>query len=94
MNFLDKFDIGQIVGLILIFTAAIDKFLILDIVVSKIGKFGSRSEEEINKTKKVLTLGINAGAVILAVLGLVFLFGFFKIWFFYLQRIARNNPAE
>jgi hypothetical protein len=79
MNFLEKFDIGQIIGLILIFTAAIDKFLLLDIVVNKIAKTGSQSEDEINKIKKILTLGINAGAVILALLGFIFLFGIFKI---------------
>ncbi len=79
MNFLGKFDIGQIIGLILIFTAAIDKFLILDILLSKLGKTGTQSDEEIQKTKKLLTLGINAGAVILAILGFAFLLGMFKI---------------
>ncbi len=79
MDFLGKFDIGQIIGLILIFTAAIDKFLVLDFVLNKLGKTGSQSDEEIQKTKKLLTLGVNAGAVILAILGFAFLLGFFKM---------------
>ena len=79
MSFLDKFDIGQIIGLIFIFTAAIDRFLVLDVVVNKIGKTGSQSEEEINKLKKVISVGINAGAVVFALAGIMFLFGFIKI---------------
>ena len=79
MDFLGKFDIGQIIGLILIFTAAIDKFLVLDFVLNKLEKTGTQSDEEIQKTKKLLTMGVNAGAVILAILGFAFLLGFFKI---------------
>lgn len=79
MDFLSKFDVGQIVGLILIFSAAFDKFFVMDLVLKKIGNPGFQSEDEIKKTKKILTIGINSSSAIIALLGFAFLIGIIKI---------------
>lgn len=79
MGFLDKFDIGQIIGLIFIFTAVTDKFLIQDILLNRMVKSSDHNEEELKRIKKIFTIGINVSAVICAVAGVIFLFGFVKI---------------
>jgi hypothetical protein len=79
MSFLEKFDISQIIGLIFIFTAAADKFLVQDILINRMFKPGAADEKEAEIKKRILTLGINAGAIILALVGVIFLFGFIKL---------------
>lgn len=79
MNFLSKFDINQVVGLVLVFSAIFDKFFILAVVMKKLENPGFQVEEEIKKKQKFLVYGINSGATVLALLGLAFLFRFIKI---------------
>ena len=78
MDFLSKFDQSKIIGLLFLAFAALDKFVVLGFLLKNIERQELPPEKK-DRTKRLLSSAINAGALLLALVGIALYSGIIDI---------------